>query len=198
MKTIRPYVQRARAEASEATHQRIMDALIDLVSERWSMSVQLSEVAERAGVSVQTILRRFGSRDGLFDQALAAEGAKVEAERRAPTGEPEEALRILVDHYEKRGDGVMALLAQEATDERIRTIVSNGRGVHREWVASVFAPWLEDGDEAERGKRLRLLVVATDVYVWKLLRRDMGLPRGEAQAHMLRLVRSTLDAFQPR
>ena len=198
MKTIRPYVQRARAEASEATHQRIMDALIGLVSERWSMSVQLSEVAERAGVSVQTILRRFGSRDGLFDQALAAEGAKVEAERRAPAGEPEEALRILVDHYEKRGDGVMALLAQEATDERIRAIVTNGRAVHRDWVASVFTPWLEGIDEAERRDRMRLLIVATDVYVWKLLRRDMGLPRGEAQAHMLRLVRSTLDGFQPR
>ena len=192
MKTIRPYVQRARAEASEATHRRIMDALADLVGERSTMAIQLSDVAERAGVSVQTILRRFGSRDALFDQTLAYRSAAVESEREAPSGNIPEALRILVDHYEQRGDGVVALLAQEAADERVRRIVTVGREVHRRWVEAVFAPWLEDTDGATREEQVRLLIVATDVYVWKLLRRDQALPRAEAEAHMLRLVHGVL------
>ena len=195
MKTIRPYTQRARAEASEATHRRIMDALADLVGERSSMSIQLSEVAERAEVSVQTILRRFGSRDGLFDQTIEYQSGKVEAEREAPVGSPPEAVRILVDHYEQRGDGVVALLAQEAADERIRGIVTRGRAVHRRWVESVFAPWMDEAEAAERAERVRLLIVATDVYVWKLLRRDAKLSRQEAEMHMLRLVRGVLDSF---
>lgn len=198
MKTIRPYVQRARAEASEATHRRIMDALADLVGERSTMAVQLSDVAERAGVSVQTILRRFGSRDGLFDQTLAYRRATVEAEREAPAGNPPEAMRILVDHYELRGDGVVALLAQEATDDRVRQITETGRRVHRRWVETVFARWVDGTDGAERDERVRLLIVATDVYVWKLLRRDQGLARPDAEAHMLRLVNSVLDAFARR
>ncbi|MFC0681833.1 TetR/AcrR family transcriptional regulator [Lysobacter korlensis] len=195
MKTIRPYTQRARAEASEATHLRIMDALVRLVAERSSMSIQLTEVAERAGVSVQTILRRFGSRDGLFDQTLAHESAKVEAEREAPAGNPPEALRILIDHYEQRGDGMMALLSQESADERARSIVTTGRAVHRRWVESVFAPWLGSGGTAERSERVRLLIAATDLYVWKLLRRDMGLSRQDTEAHMLRLLEGLLESF---
>ena len=195
MKTMRPYVQRARAEASEATHQRIMDALIEIIGERPSMSFQMSEVADRAGVSVQTVLRRFGSRDGLFAQTLRYGAGKVEAEREAPVGEPREALRILVDHYELRGDGVLALLAQESSDDRVRQVVITGRASHRRWVESVFRQWLETADEPERSERLRLLITATDVYVWKVLRRDMSLPRNDAEAHMLRLVRAILDSI---
>jgi hypothetical protein len=32
------------------------------------------------------------------------------------------------------------------------------------------------------------LMVATDVYVWKLLRRDQKLDRGDAEAVMCRLI----------
>jgi AcrR family transcriptional regulator len=198
MKTVRPYVQRARAEASEATHRRIMDALADLVSERSTMAIQLSEVAERAGVSVQTILRRFGDRDGLYDQTLAYQSAAVEAEREAPVGNPTAALRILMDHYELRGDNVVALLGQEAADERVRRIVTVGRDVHRRWVESVFAPWLGETGPSERSERARLLIVATDVYVWKLLRRDMALSRDRAEAHMLRLAEAVLGSLTSR
>ncbi len=56
MKTSRAYVQTARARSSEATRRRIMDALMGLVMERASVSVQLAEVAERAGVSAADVV----------------------------------------------------------------------------------------------------------------------------------------------
>jgi hypothetical protein len=37
------------------------------------------------------------------------------------------------------------------------------------------------------------LVVATDVYTWKLLRRDQGLSRDETVAAMLRIVQALLE-----
>ena len=49
--------------------------------------------------------------------------------------------------------------------------------MHREWVQTVFAPYLPAA-EAAREARVDLLVVATDVYTWKQLRRDRGLDRG--------------------
>ena len=59
----------ARAQAVDATRRRIVDALIALAGERPFAEVTLDAVAERAGVSVQTVLRQFGSRDGLFAEA---------------------------------------------------------------------------------------------------------------------------------
>ena len=60
-------------------------------------------------------------------------------------------------------------------------------GLHRAWVAEVFGPMVSD-DEA----LLDLLVVATDVYTWKLLRRDRGLSRVRTEARMKALVTAVL------
>jgi hypothetical protein len=45
---------------------------------------------------------------------------------------------------------------------------------------------------AERERVLTALIVAMDVYVWKLLRRDLRLDRPAAEAVMVRLVRGDL------
>jgi hypothetical protein len=37
------------------------------------------------------------------------------------------------------------------------------------------------------------LVVATDVYTWKLLRRDQGLSRDDTAAAVLRIVNALLE-----
>ena len=58
-----------RAEAAAATRQRILQAGLDLLWEQLTIETTLDDVAGRAGVSVKTVLRHFGSRDG-FDAAL--------------------------------------------------------------------------------------------------------------------------------
>ena len=77
----------ARAQAVDATRRRIMDALIALAGERPFAEVTLDTIAERAGVSVQTVLRQFGSRDGLFAEAMDAAMVDAEDERRTPPGD---------------------------------------------------------------------------------------------------------------
>ena len=57
---------RARAESAQATHRRILEAAQALFLDRWYDQVTLEHVAEEAGVSKQTVLRRFGSKEGLF------------------------------------------------------------------------------------------------------------------------------------
>ena len=172
----------ARAQAVDATRRRIVDALIALVGERPFAEVTLDTVAERAGVSVQTVLRQFGSRDGLFAEAMDAAMVDAEDERRTPPGDVAAAVRIVVDHYERRGQTALLMLAQEGYDDVARKATDRGKAMHRDWVRESFAPVTDD--EA----LLDLLVVATDVYTWKLLRRDLGLSEQETVTAMRRLI----------
>ncbi|MFC6287538.1 TetR/AcrR family transcriptional regulator [Nocardioides sp. GCM10027113] len=192
----RPYTMTARARSVEQTRHRILDATTELYLSRLAPDIALDHIAERAGVSVQTVLRHFGSRSGLVEAASRHARETVAEERRVPVGDVDAAVRVLVDHYEKRGDGVLVLLAQEQTEELARTVTDEGRAMHRAWVEEVFAPFLtpddgQDGHDIE--ERTDLLVVATDVYAWKLLRRDRGLSRAATEARLRRLVGLLLD-----
>ncbi len=168
-----------------------------LVMERASMDVPLAEVADRAGVTVQTILRKFGSRDGLIESTVEYGEALIVAERQAPAGHRGAALAVLMEHYETRGDAVLALLANETSHPMLHRALEDGRRLHREWVDQVFAPALHRMDPNDRAERARLLVVATDVYSWKLLRRDMALSRSETERHLRRLVDAVLSSPRP-
>jgi len=192
MNTSRTYVQTARAASSEATRRRIMDAFMTLVMERADLGVSLGEVAQRAGVTVQTILRKFGTRERLFEETLAYGQALVVAEREAPAGNTAAALAVLMEHYETRGESVLALLANESSHPLLHRVLDDARRLHRAWVDEVFAPALHAMDPAERAERARLLVVATDIYSWKLLRRDMALSRSATERHLRRLTDAVL------
>lgn len=192
MKTERPYVMRARADATERTRQRVLRAVVDLSRETMSLEIVLAAVAERAEVSVQTILRHFGSKEGLFDAVEAFAQTEVVQERTAPAGDVEAIARVLLDHYESAGDWTLAILAQEGRSARARRVTDRGRVLHREWVGTVFAPQLCACAEPDRLVLTDLLVVATDVYTWKLWRRDRHLDRAEVQHRLVRLVRGVL------
>lgn len=193
MKSTRPYVMRARAETAERTRERILQATIDAGDDKPIAAIVLPDVAQRAGVSVQTILRQFGSRDGLLDAAVAYAAERVGDERVTPPGDVDAAVRVLFDHYENRGDSVLRMLAQESWDDRARSITDNGRSLHRAWVVGVFESLLGDRAKSDRDELFDLLVVATDVYTWKLLRRDRSLSRPAAERRMLRMIDSLIE-----
>jgi AcrR family transcriptional regulator len=192
MKSKRPYTMGARAEAMAETRRRILQAVQDLAFEALNLDPTLEMVAAQAGVSVQTVLRHFGDREGLFDAALDAATADVVAEREAPAGDVAAAVRIIVAHYESRGDFVIYMLGHERDDERLARVTGPGRSLHRKWVADVFAPQLHGRADAEQVTDL--LVVATDVYTWKLLRRDRGLSRSETESRIRQLIDAVLAA----
>jgi AcrR family transcriptional regulator len=194
MKTRRPYVMRARADAVADTRRRIMQAAFDLSSEKVSLEIVLADVADRSGVSVQTILRHFGSREALFDALRAFAHAQIVAERAVPAGDVPAAVQVIFSHYEARGDAVLRFLGQELWDERVRQVTERGRHTHREWVQSVFAPQLAACPAAGREALTDLLVVATDVYTWKLLRRDKNLDRQTAERRVRYMIGALLAA----
>ena len=189
----RPYRMRARAEAAAVTGRRILEAVMELHRERFFDQVSLEDIAERAGVTVQTVIRRFGNKERLIE-AAAEEGTKQVIRQRdqAPVGNVEGAVENLVDHYEEWGESALRLLAQEERVAAFRSVTDAARAFHHEWVERTFAPLLAKREGAARQRLLAELVAICDVYFWKLLRRDMGLSREQTEL----AIRETILALE--
>jgi AcrR family transcriptional regulator len=188
MKTTRSYTMGARAEAVAETRQRIIEALFDLGRERMFPDISLDDIAGEADVSVQTILRHFKNRAGLIEATMDHAIATVTEERQAPVGDVEAAVAVIVAHYEDRGQTALLMLAQESSDPQVADLTRRGRAMHRAWVTDVFAPFA-----GHRDPLIDLLVVATDVYTWKLLRLDRGYSRARTEHLINRMVTSLLE-----
>jgi hypothetical protein len=61
-------------------------------------------------------------------------------------------------------------------------------------VRIVFAPQLERRRGSARTQLYNILLVTTDVYVWKLFRRDLALSRSAAESTMRKMLAGVLDA----
>lgn len=189
----RGYRMQARADAAEQTALRIMDAAIGLWREVAYDEFTLQDVADRAGVSLSTVMRRFGSKEGLAEAVLTSDRIGTQRGRdTVAAGDIDAALRMIVADYESNGDAVIRMLALEDRIEMVRRVVGAGRDAHSAWVERVFAPLLASTSAVRRRQTLQL-VVATDVYTWKILRRDRGLSQREARAVMRDMCRVIVE-----
>lgn len=190
----RPYNQVARAQATEQTREALLDAADRELASDGFAGTSLEAVASRAGVSKQTALRHFGSKEGLVTALMRRTAASVARERDfGPPGDVRGAVRGLMHHYEKWGEGVLCMLGAEAHVPLMHRITDRGRDVHREWVTHAFEPQLARLEERSRARRIAQLTALCDVYMWKLLRKDMGLPRAEVEASLVEMIERLLE-----
>lgn len=189
----RSYTSPLRARAAELTGERILQAALARFSTDYYDDVTLDAIAADAEVTVQTVLRRFGSKEGLVRAAASFTTPGVTAQRdEAPTGDVARAIANLVDHYESIGDLVMLLLRQEERVPPFADATAFGKKYHAGWIDRVFAPWLEERSGDER-RRLRAQLVATcDTYLWYLLRRQQGLSREQTELALIEIVTGIL------
>jgi AcrR family transcriptional regulator len=184
----RPYRQTARAAAAAATRDRILDVATDHLLGRYYDEVTLAGIAKEAGVSQQTVINHFASKEGLLE--AAAERLEPERFRQANASD---AVENVVDDYEPSGDTVIRMLALEERVPALAPFLARGRAGHRAWVREAFAQALPPSDDPAFEQALNLHVVATDIYTWKLLRRDMGLSREQTIEAMRALVAALAD-----
>lgn len=177
-----------------AAAERIASAFFARLREQWFDEIRLEDVARDADVSVQTLIRRFGGKEGLVEAAVRLFGEEVRARRSVAPGDTDAALCALIDDYEVSGDLVIRILAQEDRHPAVRSATDVGRAGHRQWLSEAFAPALAQLGAAERQTCLDALVAATDVYLWKLLRRDMGRSREDLRALLQLFVEAALRA----
>ena len=194
----RPYKQVARARAQERTRETLLQAAAEEVERDSWTQASLEAVAGRAGVSKQTALRHFGSKQGLLDAVIRRTSSIVVKERdEAPVGDIPGAVTNLVHHYERYGDMVVRLLPYRDAVVRVMgqgnrgslvRAVDHGHEVHEEWVLRTFEPQLANLDPRTRDRRLAQLVAVCDVYVWKILRRDLDLDVAHVEVALVELI----------
>lgn len=194
----RAYKQVARAKAQEETRETLLQAATEEVEQdSWSQA-SLESVAGRAGVSKQTVLRHFGSKQGLLDAVISRTSSIMVKERNeAPIGDIPGAVANLMRHYERYGDimlrllpyrdAVVRVMGSESRNSLVRA-VDYGHEVHEGWVLRTFRPQLADLDPRTRDRRLAQLVAVCDVYVWKILRRDIGLKRPQVEEAVVEMI----------
>ena len=178
-----------RAEAARATGEAILDAACAAFGRERFDRVTLNEIATSSGVTVQTVIRRFGSKEDLFEAVARREGARVVADRMVDAdADLDTALITLLHHYEEDGDVVLHLAAQEQESDPVRDVVLRGRRVHREWVERHCRDLFAGVRGRERERRVHAAIAATDLSTWKLLRRDLALERTEVAEIMKKLL----------
>ena len=188
----RRYRQTARATAAEATGQRILESVLHRVQHQWLEEVTLDAVAKDAGVTVQTVIRRFGPKERLLEAAAQELDKGITGRRGAEVGAPLRAVDVLAADYEVVGDLVWRLLAQEERYPVLQKICDRGRYYHRDWLSRVFSPWLDGLERRAATQRLDALVAATDLYLWKLLRRDLSRSVNAYKGCVVALLRGAL------
>ncbi|MEA2161374.1 MAG: hypothetical protein QOD66_3754 [Solirubrobacteraceae bacterium] len=190
----RSYTQVARAKSQERTRAALIDAAAEVFfSGRWEQ-VSLAEMALAAGVTKQTLLRHFGSKEGLLEQMLRYGFDLVRDQRwAAPTNDIDGAVDNLLDHYEQVGERSLVIGSGGGGSQAVAELGDSARQLHYDWVEHVFGAWLERLRANDRARCRAALIALCDVQVWWLWSHDLGMPRAEVRATLVQAIKRLLE-----
>jgi AcrR family transcriptional regulator len=188
----RTYSKLARAEAEERTRAALIAAADEaFLSGPWERA-SLESIAHSAGVTKQTLLRHFGSKDGLLEQTLRlAMGAVGKQRLSAPTDDIPAAVDNLLDHYEERGGRAMRSTNLDVGGP-LAELAQIARQFHYDWIDHAFGHWLGPAPAPERARLRGALIAICDVQSWWILAHDLGLSRPEVRETLILCIRRLL------
>jgi AcrR family transcriptional regulator len=177
----------------EVTRRQILEAAGEIIATEDFDALSMRRVAARAGVSLSTVVRHFGTKDALLTALISlgeADEERADHRGRIEPGDVAGAVRIVVDDYEESGQQLLHMLGQEHRYPALSELLDIGRRGHRSWVRWAFGPQLAGRSGARRSQLEDLFVIGTDLYTWKLLRLDRGLGVRATKAAMVELCES--------
>ncbi len=186
----------ARAQAEEQTRAALLDAGDEaFLSGPWEQA-SLQAIARAAGVTKQTLLRHFGSKDGLLQTVLLRALNEVKEQRLGvPTDDIAGAVDNLLEHYEIRGGRAMRSSNLEP-DGPLADLGRLARQIHYDWVELAFGSWLAAVVVSERRRLRSALITVCDVQAWWTLSHDLELVRAEVQATLVLTIMRLLGEDQ--
>jgi AcrR family transcriptional regulator len=189
----RPYTKVARALAQERTREALLDAADEqLYGDQWQKT-SLQALAGKAGVTKQTLLRHFDSKDGLLLHALLRGYSQIRDQRwSAPTGDVAGTVDNLLDHYEEWGKRSLRIGAWQDGPALLAKLSKAARQVHYDWVEYAFGPWLGRLDGQARARSRAALIALCDVHTWWLLSNDLELARADVHATLTEAIERLL------
>ena len=140
-----------------------------------------------------TVLRHFGSKEGILEGVRNKMEREIDERRVAPSGDIVAIVDGIVNDYETSGDMILKVLALEDRLPALKDLADYGRAQHRQWLTQSFSPQLAGRKPAEVEWMVDGLMGALDVYVWKVLRKDRGRSPPETARIMRSLVNGILD-----
>ncbi len=183
----RPYRMTGRAKDAEATAERIVDAMLARLASIPYEHIRIEDVAADAGVTGQTVIRRFGSKPALMNATVERELARIVAAREAAAhASPVETIQDLVVHYERYGALILKTYSEAPLVPGLPEITARGRAFHVDWCRRAFAlPSLPDREVARRSAQI---VAICDANTWRILRFDGGLDPGETEIALREMI----------
>jgi AcrR family transcriptional regulator len=179
----------ARAQAQQRTRDALTAAAqSEFFAGRWE-EVSLDAIAAGAGVTKQTLLRHFGSKDGLLEWALERGCDEIREQRfNAPTGDVAGAVENLLEHYETWGERAIRIAAVDGLGGVAGGLGRRARQLHYDWVDHAFGSLLEGPSAKDRGRRRAALIALCDAHTWWLLSHDLELPPAEVRATLINAI----------
>ena len=176
----RPYSTALRAQQARSTRERIVQALAGILATDGKYDFTIQQVADRAGLSYQSVYHHFGSREALLEAVsqwyAESVGRPVEREVMAWGDDLSGMVPTFFELLEKhavmiRANAIIALhlnvrtAGRRRVDERFRQIVCG------------FAPNLSSEEIHGASATIRLLVSGE---AWMILTQQLGLDREAA------------------
>lgn len=184
----RPYRLGRRAETSEETRRRLVEATFHLHAERGIADTSMKDIAERAGVSVGTVYHHFPS----YAHAIVACGAYTAEHAPAPTAAIYEGAGTRRERVERLARALFGWY------ERVPALESVRRDRHLTRELDAFAK-----EEVRNRRRLAaeavgpggpaaLAAALVDIDVYRSLRRE-GFDTADAADRVATLLNHSLD-----
>jgi AcrR family transcriptional regulator len=192
----RAYRQILRAEQAEVTRQRILDAGCALVNTLPFDDITLAMVARRAGVTIPTVLRYVGSKEGLLVAGAAVWGPQELSRRDVAPGDVAGAARVLARRYESTGATMRQYLAVAERLPTVARLIDQARRGHWQWLERVFADMLPPQPSALRERRLAQLFTATEIYSWMTWRTTFGFTARKAERALAEHLEALVAAWR--
>ncbi|HEY2490218.1 MAG TPA: helix-turn-helix domain-containing protein [Streptosporangiaceae bacterium] len=183
---------RRQAMADQTRHD-ILQAARQLFARRGYAATSVTDIAREAGVAVQTIYARLGSKRGMLMALIdlideeADVGGLVAGVRAA--GTPEDALaaevRLTRAFQERCGDIIGALFAAAAAEPDLAAAVAEGQRRHRDGARLTVARITELGGlraDLAPEHAAALIAIATTQQAWHELRDAYRLSWDDAEA----------------
>lgn len=184
----RPYRLGRRAETSEETKRRLIEATFELHSEQGIAGTSMKDIAARAGVSVGTAYHHFPS----YTDAIHACGAWVAEHEPAPTAAVFDGAASPEERVSRLASAMFGFY------ERVPAVRSLHRDRH---LIRELAPFADEEARNRRalaagaagaGDAATLLAALLDIEVYRALRRE-GLGTAEAATRIAAMFNRTLE-----
>jgi AcrR family transcriptional regulator len=188
----RPYHSQLRAEQTEETRARILNATVRVMA-RGIATLSMPAVAREAGVSVPTVYRHFATKPDLIAAIYPHVLRRAALERPDPPRSLDElrgSLRAYFDHVESFDEVARAAQASPVADEMRRLTMPDRLAIFRRLTDSIQPP----ASDANRDRIARLLVVLTQSSALRMWREQFGTSVEEAVGDIDWLIRAAFAA----